>query len=235
MPARAVEVEHVSDGRQGRLDDGVTRVGHGLERGLKPPLGLAVIVPLRQHVVSLAHRIRGSNPQQPGIAAGGRTADHAAMFNHATAAAPRPVIERAEQANTRHVLGGSLAVHLDRSRPRGASVSSSRRFPAGYPGPAIHVHHDFDETFYVISGEIALRIGGAATVADAGSVVFVPRRTPHTFANPGPAPARMLVLLAPGGFEAYFNALAEVLRTAGGLPEPSELVALGIAHGSLPG
>jgi quercetin dioxygenase-like cupin family protein len=156
------------------------------------------------------------------------------MFNHATAAAPRPVVERAEQANSHHVLGGSLAVRLDQEQTAGSLGLVERTIPAGYPGPAMHVHPDFDETFYVISGEIALRIGEDATVADAGSVAFVPRGTPHPFANPGPAPARMLVLLTPGGFEAYFNALAEVLRTAGGLPEPSELVTLGIAHGSLP-
>ena len=158
-----------------------------------------------------------------------------AMLTHTTDTAPRPVIGRPEQANTHHVLGGSIAVRLDREQTGASLGLVEQSIPAGYPGPAMHVHPDFDETFYVISGEIALRIGDEASAAGPGTVVFVPRGTPHTFANPGPAPARMLVLLAPGGFEAYFNALAEVLRTAGGLPEPSELVALGIAHGSLPG
>jgi mannose-6-phosphate isomerase-like protein (cupin superfamily) len=156
------------------------------------------------------------------------------MFNHATAAAPRPVIERAEQANTHHVLGGALAVRLDQEQTGGSLGLVEQTIPAGYPGPAMHVHPDFDETFYVIGGEIAVRIGEEASSAGAGAVVFVPRGTPHTFANPGPGPARMLVLLTPGGFEAYFDALADVLRAAGGLPEPSELAALGIAHGSLP-
>jgi mannose-6-phosphate isomerase-like protein (cupin superfamily) len=156
------------------------------------------------------------------------------MTTHATAAATRPIIERAEQANTHHVLGGSLAVRLDQGQTAGSLGLVEQTLPAGYPGPAMHVHPEFDETFYVIRGEIALRIGEEASVAGAGAVVFVPRETRHTFANPGPEPARILVLLTPGGFEAYFEALAGALEAAGGLPEPSELVALGIAHGSVP-
>ena len=156
------------------------------------------------------------------------------MLNHITAAAARPVIERADQANTRHILGGSIAVRLDQERTAGSLGLVEQTIPAGYPGPAMHVHPDFDETFYVLSGGIALRIGDDAVVADGGSVAFIPRGVPHTFANPGPAPARMLVLVTPGGFEAYFEALADALTAAGGLPEPPELVALGIAHGSVP-
>lgn len=158
----------------------------------------------------------------------------ALMTTDATAAAARPIVERAEQANTHHILGGSLAVRLRQEQTDGSLGLVEQKIPAGYPGPAMHVHPDFDETFYVIDGEIALRVGEDPFVAPGGSVAFVPRGTPHTFANPGTAPARLLVLVTPAGFEAYFEALAEALSTAGALPEPSELVALGIAHGSVP-
>jgi quercetin dioxygenase-like cupin family protein len=156
------------------------------------------------------------------------------MTTHITTAAARPVLEGAEQANAHHVLGGSIAVRLDREQTAGRLGLVEFTIPAGYPGPPMHVHPDFDETFYVIGGAIALRIGEEAAVAADGSVAFIPRGTPHTFANPGPAPARFLALLTPGGFERYFDELAEALRSAGGVPEPSELVALGIAYGSLP-
>ena len=49
-----------------------------------------------------------------------------------------------------------------------------------------------------------------------------------------PGSARFLVILTPGGFEGYFDELAEVLRSAGGVPEPTALVELGIAYGSVP-
>src|ERR1700755_1686157 len=142
------------------------------------------------------------------------------MTNHATAAAARPIIERAEQAGTHNILGGSLAVRLRREQTDGSLGLVEQQIPAGYPGPAMHVHPDFDETFYVLSGEIALRIGDDAVVADGGAVAVIARGGPQPFASPGPAPARMLVLVTPGGFEAYFEALADALTAAGGLPEP---------------
>src|ERR1700755_642504 len=122
------------------------------------------------------------------------------MTNHATAAAARPIIERAEQAGTHNILGGSLAVRLRREQTDGSLGLVEQQIPAGYPGPAMHVHPDFDETFYVIEGELGFRVGDQAYEAGPGSVAFVPRGTPHTFANPGQEPARSLVLATPGGF-----------------------------------
>ena len=86
----------------------------------------------------------------------------------------------------------------------------------------------------MVSGEIAVRIEDETDVAGAGTVVFIPRGTRHTFANPGEAPARLLALLTPGGFEHYFDALAQALEAAGGIPAPDELAALGEAYGSMP-
>jgi hypothetical protein len=40
--------------------------------------------------------------------------------------------------------------------------------------------------------------------------------------------------VTPGGFEAYFKALAAASADHGGFPPVGELVALGIAHGSCP-
>jgi hypothetical protein len=54
------------------------------------------------------------------------------------------------------------------------------------------------------------------------------------FANPSADPARMLILVTPGGFERYFEALAEVVRATGGFPPPQELAAMSLAHGSVP-
>jgi quercetin dioxygenase-like cupin family protein len=157
-----------------------------------------------------------------------------AMLNHTTTATPRPVIGRPEQARTHQILGGSTAIRLDHTETGDALGLVELAVPAGYPGPPMHVHPDFDETFYVISGEVALRIGEDAHTAGPGAVAFVPRGTAHTFAIPGSAPARFLALLTPGGFERYFDALAEAFRSAGGIPAPEELATLGIAHGSLP-
>jgi mannose-6-phosphate isomerase-like protein (cupin superfamily) len=147
---------------------------------------------------------------------------------------PSPAVRASEQADTHALLGGMIAVRLRSEDTDGRFGLVEQIIPAGYPGPALHIHPEFDETFHVLAGTLAMRIGDAPHDAGPGTVAFIPRGTPHTFANPGSESARMLVLVTPGGFERYFEALAAAVEEAGALPAPDRLAALGIAHGSLP-
>jgi mannose-6-phosphate isomerase-like protein (cupin superfamily) len=72
-----------------------------------------------------------------------------------------------------------------------------------------HVHRHEDEYSYVLEGTIGARVGDREIVAGRGSYVVKPRGLMHTFWNPGPGPARLLEVIAPAGFEAYFVELAE--------------------------
>jgi mannose-6-phosphate isomerase-like protein (cupin superfamily) len=72
-----------------------------------------------------------------------------------------------------------------------------------------HVHLHEDEYSYVLEGTIGARVGDHEVVAGSGSYVIKPRRLMHTFWNTGPGPARLLEVIAPAGFEAYFMELAE--------------------------
>jgi mannose-6-phosphate isomerase-like protein (cupin superfamily) len=146
----------------------------------------------------------------------------------------RPVVQPADEATTRTVLGGSITVRLRREDTGAALGLIEQVVPGGYPGPALHVHPEFDETFYVVDGMLAFRVGDHAYEAGPGTVVFVPRGTPHTFANPGETPARSFVLVTPGGFERYFEALIDLVSETGGIPPEQELRDLGVAHGSIP-
>jgi uncharacterized RmlC-like cupin family protein len=74
-------------------------------------------------------------------------------------------------------------------------------------GPPEHVHHAHDEAYYVLDGTLAMKAGEQRITATAGTFVFVPRGTPHTFLNLATRRSRMLVLSSPGGIEAYFEAL----------------------------
>jgi quercetin dioxygenase-like cupin family protein len=70
--------------------------------------------------------------------------------------------------------------------------------------PPLHVHHDEDESFYVLEGEITFRCGAQTYTGGPGTFVFLPRDVPHTFVVEGDAPARLLTLLTPGGSERFF-------------------------------
>lgn len=74
------------------------------------------------------------------------------------------------------------------------------RDPGGPPGPPRliappHLHRSDDEAWYVLEGILRVRVGTEEIEAHAGSAVFVPRGTPHTYWNPGPAPTRYLLVM----------------------------------------
>lgn len=87
------------------------------------------------------------------------------------------------------------------------------------------IHHKEDETSYVLEGEIMAQIGDQLIQAPAGTLIFKPRGLPHTFWNQGPAPARILEIISPAGFEKYFEELAE-LFAPGGPPDIPRLLTL---------
>jgi quercetin dioxygenase-like cupin family protein len=79
--------------------------------------------------------------------------------------------------------------------------------PAGWAGPPLH-HHDFDETFYVLDGELTFQLGDERVTRRAGEIAFAPRGVAHTFANLGDGEARTLIACTPAGFERYFARMA---------------------------
>jgi quercetin dioxygenase-like cupin family protein len=81
---------------------------------------------------------------------------------------------------------------------------------AGWGGPPLH-HHDFDEAFYVVDGELTFQLGDAVRTAGPGDLVFAPRGSIHTLANHSDAAARYVLVCTPGGFERYFARMAAEL------------------------
>ena len=155
-------------------------------------------------------------------------------MNALTHPTTHPHIQTLDAASGDALLGGSIHIRVRSEDTEGAFGLIEQVVPAGFPGPVLHVHPDFTETFYVIDGEIAVRVGDEAHDAGLGTVAVVPRGTPHTFANPSDAAARMLILVTPGGFERYFEALIEAVRHAGTFPPADEMAALALAYGSVP-
>jgi len=71
---------------------------------------------------------------------------------------------------------------------------------ADFGGPPLH-HHAFDEAFYVLDGEMTFQLSDELRTAGAGELVFAPRGSHHTLANLSGAPARVLIICTPAGFE----------------------------------
>jgi mannose-6-phosphate isomerase-like protein (cupin superfamily) len=68
------------------------------------------------------------------------------------------------------------------------------------PGPPrwiapLHLHRNDDEAWYVLEGSLCVQVGDDVVEVSAGSAVFVPHGTPHTYWNPGSGLVRYLLVM----------------------------------------
>lgn len=75
-------------------------------------------------------------------------------------------------------------------------------------GSPMHVHHNEDEWWYVLEGELTIWVAGEVIQAQSGSFAFGPRDVPHTFTVSSDE-ARFLHVTEPGGFDGFMRALAK--------------------------
>jgi uncharacterized cupin superfamily protein len=107
--------------------------------------------------------------------------------------------------------GAGIRVKASEAETGGLCTVWEGRVEPGTVGASPHYHRERDEFFYLLEGEMVLRIGEESHVAAAGAFAFVPRGTIHGFHNAGSSPVRALVMHHPAGFEHY---LEEVQRLA---------------------
>ena len=86
-------------------------------------------------------------------------------------------------------------------------------------GPPLHLHRDAAEAFYVLEGEYLMFIEEQQTLCPAGTFVYVPRATPHTFKVVSKGPGTKLNLFSPAAMVEYFEELAEAEATSSVTPE----------------
>jgi uncharacterized cupin superfamily protein len=86
--------------------------------------------------------------------------------------------------------------------------------PRSFGAPP-HVHHDEDEYFYVLEGEVRFLNDSQTVVAPAGTFAAMTRGHLHAFWNASDAPARLLLAIAPGDFAAFFDEVVTELRAKG--------------------
>ena len=83
----------------------------------------------------------------------------------------------------------------------------------------VHKHSKEDEYSFVLEGRMGALLGEDTVFAEAGDFVFKPRDQWHTFWNAGDEPCRILEIIAPGGFEHYFDELGEITSRPDFSPE----------------
>lgn len=118
------------------------------------------------------------------------------------------------------VLGG-LVTFLALGEETGGAFTLFEEATSPGSGAFPHVHHEEDQTFYVLEGEHEFVCDGRALEARPGSFIYVLRGIVHSFENVGETPGRLLILSAPaGGTERFFFEVGEP-ATAGSSPPAS--------------
>ena len=132
------------------------------------------------------------------------------------------------------LVGDLIEVKLA-SEDTGGAYSMVEETSPPQGGPPPHIHHDVDETLYVVEGEVEVLLGGGTTRASAGSLAYVPKGTLHTFKNIGTSPSRVVAIISPGGFEKFFVEAGEPATEGSsapeGEPEVGRIVKIGQKYG----
>ncbi len=120
----------------------------------------------------------------------------------------------------------------------GFSLVEHPMAPRGLAAP-LHRHSREDEYSFVLEGRVGALLGDEVVYGEVGDLIFKPRGQWHTFWNAGDAPARILEIISPAGFEQFFAELTD--PAAAGPPDPAMMAAGAARYGveldfaSLPG
>jgi mannose-6-phosphate isomerase-like protein (cupin superfamily) len=121
---------------------------------------------------------------------------------------------------------------------QGFSLVEHPMSPRALAAP-LHRHTREDEYSFVIEGKMGALLGDEVLTAEVGDLVFKPRNQWHTFWNAGDQPCRILEIIAPAGFERFFEELSDMGGATNAAPEQlgelNERYALEMQPDSIPG
>jgi mannose-6-phosphate isomerase-like protein (cupin superfamily)/RimJ/RimL family protein N-acetyltransferase len=122
-------------------------------------------------------------------------------------------------------IGGRMMLKVCDGDTGGSFSVHDNIIPAGSPGPLPHLHRNHEETFYVLEGELTVRVGERRITAPAGSFVVIPRGVVHQPSNPGNGPTRVLLIFSPSGMEHFFEEAAEGRIPLQAVPDDPDVLA----------
>lgn len=106
-------------------------------------------------------------------------------------------------------IGGRMVIKASDQATGGSYALHENILPAESSGPRPHIHRYHEESFYVLEGELTMRVGARTITAPVGSFVIVPRGVVHQPSNLGAQPTRVLLIFSPAGMDGFFAEAAE--------------------------
>jgi quercetin dioxygenase-like cupin family protein len=128
--------------------------------------------------------------------------------------APMPVLQIASQGEVVEFGGFKAVFKSPAAGLREGWMAAEYTLPPRQVGAPLHYHRDLTESFYVISGELSLRIAEQEEIAGPGSFALVPPGTPHGFANVADEPVRFLAHASDGMHKEFMMELLNAMKTS---------------------
>jgi quercetin dioxygenase-like cupin family protein len=151
---------------------------------------------------------------------------------------PIPITIGAQEGKNLSVVGDTYRILVTGKETSGAFATIDMLIPPG-GGPGPHAHPDFEETFYVIEGEVEVKSEAGTYVAKKGSYVVIPKGgIVHCFKNKSGQAAHLLCTVVPSGLEELFFEIGVPVALGDFLPPPpmdpesiKKLIAIAERHG----
>jgi quercetin dioxygenase-like cupin family protein len=126
----------------------------------------------------------------------------------------------AHEGTTVSVAGGNYRILISGKETGGEFATIEMLVPPG-GGPGPHAHPDFQESFYVVEGEVEVQSEEGVYTATKGAYIVIPKGgMVHGFKNKSPQPAKLLCVVVPSGLEEMFLELGVPVAEGTFLPPP---------------
>lgn len=104
-------------------------------------------------------------------------------------------------------IDGLAEIHVSGDETEGRYAVLEITVPEG-DMPPLHVHHEEDEVFHILDGDVTLFLPGREVRLAAGETFRAPQGVPHTYRVDSTS-ARWLVFCAPARFDGFVRAVSE--------------------------
>ncbi|MFD1874933.1 cupin domain-containing protein [Hymenobacter bucti] len=130
----------------------------------------------------------------------------------------QPVSLGPEAGQSVSVVGDTYRILVSGKDTAGAFATIDMLIPPG-GGPGPHAHADFEESFYVIDGEIEVKSEFGNFLAGKGSFIRIPKGgVVHGFKNESQQMAHLLCTVVPAGLETLFEEIGQPVAAGHFLP-----------------
>ena len=120
--------------------------------------------------------------------------------------------------------GGILSFRVSDAQSGGSVCIFEDTMMRGKVTP-LHLHPDFEETLYVLAGEIVVHVDGVEHGIGAGGLAMAPRGVAHAFCVTSET-ARVLAILTPGNGEDFYRRLSEPVTSPEDADRPADFTRL---------